>query len=230
MSSRPDLRRTGAPRRAALAVLLALSFLLLGPVGPARAHTGLSSSNPATGATLTTAPREIVLVFTEDVRPQFTALRLTVGAGPGTPLRPRVSGGTVRALLPRQPDAAATAEWRVAYRVVSADGYPVGGTVIFTVRAPVVPPRTTTPGVLGTREDDGSTSTAGSPAPGPPTPGGTPVSATARIAADAQSGDAGTGTGRRRHVGACPLGGRRSDSSGPGSGAAAPEEKGNRLG
>ena len=223
MSSRPDLRRTRAPRRAALAVLLALSFLPLGPVGPARAHTGLSSSNPATGATLTTAPRE-------DVRPQFTALRLTVGAGPGTPLRPRVSGGTVRALLPRQPDAAATAEWRVAYRVVSSDGYPVGGTVIFTVRASVVPPRTTTPGVPGAREDDGSTSTAGSPAPGPPTSGGTPASATARIAADAQSGDAGTGTGRRRHVGACTLGGRRSDSSGPGSGAAAPEEKGNRLG
>lgn len=77
MSSRPDLRQTRAPRSAAGGALVALPFLLLGPVGSARAHTGLSSTNPATDATLATAPREMVLVFTEDVHPQFTALRLT---------------------------------------------------------------------------------------------------------------------------------------------------------
>lgn len=90
--------------------------------------------------------------------------------------------------------------------MVSADGHPVGGTVIFTVRAPVVPPRTTTPGVPGATED-GSTSAAGSPAPGPPTSGGTPATATARIAADAQAATPEQGWGGGGRWGLAPWAG-----------------------
>ena len=84
------------PRHAAICIIIALIGLLL--TGTAEAHAILVRSTPAAGATVDTAPPELVLEFTEELDPQFSTVRLlssanqVVNAGPGAvdPAAPRV--------------------------------------------------------------------------------------------------------------------------------------------
>jgi methionine-rich copper-binding protein CopC len=53
-------------------VLAAALVLLSGP--PAFAHAHLNASTPAANATLTTAPAEVILDFSEEVEPKFSTI------------------------------------------------------------------------------------------------------------------------------------------------------------
>jgi methionine-rich copper-binding protein CopC len=121
----PDL-----PRRAALPPLAALLLA----ARPARAHSLLTGASPRDGATLETAPEEVVLRFNEGT--QLTALRLFAADGAEWPLaRPRDLAARpehrARLARPLPPGA-----WRVVWRAISADGHEIGGTIRFTLRAP----------------------------------------------------------------------------------------------
>jgi copper resistance protein C len=128
--------------RRTLAVLLLIATAVLAFVTPASAHTSLKSSNPAKGASLATAPPEIVLTFSEPVQVETGAVTV---AGPGgaqwTVGQVAVAGPVVTA--PVTP-AGPAGQYTISYRVISADGDAVRGTVAFSLTAAVPTPTTAT--------------------------------------------------------------------------------------
>lgn len=126
--------------RRTIASLLALGALALSPA-PASAHTELKSSDPAKGTSVSAETfKQVTLTFTEPVtQPTVTIEGWTLGA-------PTMSGAVVT--VPVTTPGAAGA-YTLTWRVVSADGDPVSGTIPFTFVAPAptttsVPPTTTT--------------------------------------------------------------------------------------
>jgi hypothetical protein len=139
--------------------LLAVMAIAVG-ASPARAHAELESSDPPDGATMATAPAAISFTFGEQILSEGNAVTLTDVAG-GTRLEVgpvEVDGDTVSVTWPQSSPAG---EFRAAYRVVSADGHPIAGTISFTVdqavggveatpAASVSPPGTTSPTSVAT--------------------------------------------------------------------------------
>jgi methionine-rich copper-binding protein CopC len=148
------------------AVVVALVALVCwtSAAGSATAHTALASSDPADGATVATPPSVVTLTFTGAISPQFaTVVVNSVDGRNWVSGAPQVAGAELRASLNSDVPAGA---YTVGYRVVSADGHPVSGSVTFTVAgapgasaqptpsAAVTPPTTvetpTAAGPLGT--------------------------------------------------------------------------------
>lgn len=98
---------------------------------PVAAHSELRSSVPVAGEQLDCAPVQIELEFNEGV--QLTALRLYRGDGDEIALPRRsireASRETI-GLPPLEPG-----EFRAEWRIISADGHPVGGVIPFRVSA-----------------------------------------------------------------------------------------------
>ena len=150
--------------------LLAGLTLLLGAT-PALAHARLQSSDPADGASLDTAPQRVTLTFNEQMTPGFNTVTV-VG-----PDQQQYQSGDVAvddssvsiAVQPLGP----AGRYEIGYRVVSADGHPISGSVAFTLTTPG-------PGLAAA----GASATAAAPtaqaAPAPP------------AAAPADSGEGGT--------------------------------------
>ncbi|MDF9714857.1 copper resistance protein CopC [Nocardioides sp. ChNu-153] len=163
---------------ALLATLLAATvsfFLACAAPTPSYAHTDLVSSDPADGAQLEQAPREVALTFSEEMDPALSAVVLTVADRVAE--RVTVTSGSsptvVLASLPEvelpagRPATGAPAEtppqWRVDYRVVSRDGHPVAGSITFTspVHAPAAaPPTAGTPAPTDAEGPDGPAATS----------------------------------------------------------------------
>lgn len=97
----------------------------------ASAHAELVKVTPAVDAQLTTAPKDVVLEFSEPVNTSFATVVVTSAAGNSvTRGKPIVVGATVtQALVPHL----AAGAYRVAFRVVSNDGHPVAGESRFTL-------------------------------------------------------------------------------------------------
>ncbi|MBK9475405.1 MAG: copper resistance protein CopC [Tetrasphaera sp.] len=140
----------------------------------ASAHSALVSSTPADGATLASSPPVAQFVFNEKIQPNFLQVALTGPAGALTLVPPTAEGATVTQKLPEL----AAGTYRTAYRVVSADGHPISGTISFTVKATPSPSPTVT----------------ASPRPTPtPTPSATPTP-TASSAPSTEPASAGSRT------------------------------------
>jgi len=110
-------------------------------MAPAAAHSDLESSDPSSGATLAEAPARVTFTFNEDLLEQGNAITLTeVATGMRLELGDvAVSGDSVSVGWPA---ASPAGEFRAAYRVVSADGHPIDGTITFTVAQAVGPTST----------------------------------------------------------------------------------------
>lgn len=115
-------------RLAALVTLL----LVAGFASGALAHAALISVEPANGSMLATAPKAVELRFNETVTPG--AIRLIDGAGRARDdTRVSASGETISVAMPADlPEGTAV----VSYRVISQDGHPVTGSVMFSVGLP----------------------------------------------------------------------------------------------
>lgn len=116
-------------------LLLGATALTVALASPASAHTRLLSSTPSSGAVVQ-APVEVVLVFSDPVQPDLSAMSVTGADGEDHVVGPPTSGpdgSSVSQALrtPLEPGA-----HRVAYRVLAADGHPVTGTFAFTATAP----------------------------------------------------------------------------------------------
>jgi methionine-rich copper-binding protein CopC len=117
-----------------LAALLACLPIVLLPAGFAFAHNVLISSDPKDGSTVNEGPSSITLTFDQPVQAgeRFNTFAVT---GPGntrweTETEPAVSSNSVIfSLRPLGP----AGEYQVGYRVLSADGHPVTGSIKFTV-------------------------------------------------------------------------------------------------
>lgn len=119
-------------RRLVLGLMLGLAALAMVLSGAARAnaHAELESTSPANGAQLDAAPKQVKLVFGEDILPQGT--QLVAFSSDKTPValaNENVSGPNLTADWPA---SAPSGSYTVSYRVTSADGHPIDGTLKFS--------------------------------------------------------------------------------------------------
>jgi hypothetical protein len=143
----PSVRRWGAALAGAAVCLVAAL--------PAVAHTELIGSSPADGATLTTPPAKVLLEFSEPVQTEFGQVAVLDDADVHYEQgNPQIVGATVTQGV----DELSAGTYRISYRVGSADGHPITGTLTFTVTAATAEPTppdapSTTPTPVATSVD-----------------------------------------------------------------------------
>ena len=116
------------------ALLLPLTALLvLAPASPAAAHATLIATDPAEGAVLETAPEQVTFSFNESVI--GVPAGITVFDATGAEI---ASSAQVRdaQLVVSLDDEVGEGTLVVVWRLVSADGHPIGGSLSFSVGAP----------------------------------------------------------------------------------------------
>ncbi|WP_186421032.1 copper resistance protein CopC, partial [Bosea sp. CS1GBMeth4] len=115
-----------------LLALLGLAVASLAAAGQAHAHAALTTSVPADGAVVARAPATFGLSFSEPVSPLVLTLLGPEGASR------RLTRFTLadRTLTIAAPDDLGEGTHVLSWRVVSEDGHPVGGSVMFSVGAP----------------------------------------------------------------------------------------------
>ncbi|MDQ4068414.1 MAG: copper resistance protein CopC/CopD, partial [Actinomycetota bacterium] len=109
--------------------------LVLAPAAPAVAHAELRSSVPANGATLTEAPRQVVLRFTQDVETTFGSVRIFDAAARRVDDGRVAHAGGDRAAVVVAVPRLADGPYVVTWRVVSADAHTARGAITFHVGA-----------------------------------------------------------------------------------------------
>jgi copper transport protein len=122
-------------RRVASATALALAAviaLLVALASEALAHASLIKAEPADGAVVPTAPAALTLTFNEPVAP--LVMRLVDPSGEATTLGAVASENAIVRIA--APAAMASGTHVLSWRVISADGHPVGGSVVFSIGAP----------------------------------------------------------------------------------------------
>jgi copper resistance protein C len=148
-------------RRLAVAVTIVLVFALaVVAIAPAFAaapqavptHAALVASGPADGSTVERAD-QVVLEFNEVVNPSFVAVRVAGPGGGEAEGAPVVEGRQVTQALTADVPAG---QHTVTYRVVSADGHPISGTITFTTT-------TTTEGLAESPSASASATTGATP-------------------------------------------------------------------
>lgn len=137
-----------------LAVVSLLAVHVVLGAGPAVAHAALVATDPGDGAVLDQVPQTVTLRFSEDIEPSFVAVSLRRDGATPERLSAGTDGAQVVAEVPAaRADSAGESRWQVDYRVVSADGHPITGSLAFTVSAvsdeeastPTAPPTTPEP-------------------------------------------------------------------------------------
>lgn len=130
-------------------VLLALPGVALPP--PKAVHATLVSSEPAANSRLTSRPSRIRLVYSEPVEGKLAKVSIVPSAGAPILLRAGADPRDVHAVI-APVDSIGPGNYRVEWRVVSADGHPVDGTYLFAiadttlgVQQPTSPPVTPPP-------------------------------------------------------------------------------------
>jgi len=120
-------------RRAALAMLLALSALVAGGASVS-AHALLALSDPPANAILPTAPASVSLTFTEPPDPRLSSVQVLDSSGAQHATGPAVAGngGPNTLVVPVGPlsDGIYTVAWRT---VSAADGHATAGSFAFSV-------------------------------------------------------------------------------------------------
>lgn len=110
--------------------LLAGAAMLLG-AGPAAAHATLTSVDPADQAEVAQGPEQVTLTFNEAISPNFASLTVV---GPDNNLWSKgdatVEGTSVSVEVG---ELGPVGEYKIGYRVTSADGHVVQGVRSFTL-------------------------------------------------------------------------------------------------
>ena len=113
--------------------LIALICLVmaLGAGGRAAAHAQLVAAEPAAGAVVAAMPSEVVLRFNEPVA--ALSVRWFPPAGAPIDVAPRIDGDALRVPVPA---GLGVGTHTLSWRVVSADGHPLGASHAFSLGAP----------------------------------------------------------------------------------------------
>lgn len=118
--------------RQLLAVLAILVGVLALGTGIASAHATVETSSPADGQSLPTSPEEISVTFSESVSTVSGGLRVLNADGKQVSTgESRVSDG--RTLVTDISETLPDGTYVATYRVLSADGHPVSGSLLFGV-------------------------------------------------------------------------------------------------
>lgn len=107
-------------------IVVALLFFSM-TASPALAHAGLVSSDPADGSVLTAVPANVTLEFNEDLLEDTVSVAIRDGDDQVVSTETASADGAT-VVVPWPVDLADGA-YRLAYRVVSADGHPVTGEI-----------------------------------------------------------------------------------------------------
>jgi len=118
-------------RTLALLILVALAATLSTQSG-AMAHAALVGSDPADGGVLQAAPRAVILTFTEPVTPLVVTL---VSPDGQTAALGAAEASNDEVTVPL-PELTARGTYLLGWRVTSADGHPVAGSLVFSIGAP----------------------------------------------------------------------------------------------
>ena len=187
-------------RNIALAATTAMLFLLSVLMAPtASTHADLQVSTPEDGESLEIAPEEIRLTFSEELFEELVEISILDAAGdlystieveqtppPGTDV-----------IFP-WPTQAPPGEYSIAYRVVSADGHPVTGTISFSYAATAPEPSTPEPSTPEpstpepTPSDSTSSTESSTPAASPAASDPSPSSATESSTSSSTDSSSGT--------------------------------------
>ncbi len=152
-------------RNIALAATAAMVFLLsvlMAPTGSA--HADLQVSTPEDGESLEVAPEEIRLTFSEELFEELVEISILDAAGDlystiGVEQTPPPGTDVIFPWPPQAPPG----EYSIAYRVVSADGHPVTGTVSFSYAATAPEPSAPEPSSSDSTPSAQSSTPASSP-------------------------------------------------------------------
>ncbi|HET9422453.1 MAG TPA: copper resistance protein CopC [Nocardioides sp.] len=145
--------RRWAPRALAAGWLAVLALVLGAP--PASAHATLLSTDPAEGEVVAKTPDVVTFTFDEPVSLTDDSIQVFDAAGEPVGSSASSEDEIVTADLP---DELSAGTYAVAWRVVSADGHPISGSLTFSVGAPsetVVPPDVDSDAAAGTKADLG---------------------------------------------------------------------------
>ena len=118
--------------------ILAAALLLMPLLGASVAHSHalLDHAEPGVGATAPTAPRELILVFTERIEPVFSAVEVDDMAGNRVDQGKIWLDGKNAAIVhvPIKPIGAGT--YKVIWHAVSVDTHRTEGSFTFSVAGP----------------------------------------------------------------------------------------------
>ena len=96
----------------------------------AEAHAFLDHAEPRVGSTVPTAPRELVLSYTQNLEPAFSSVEVSDANGARVDLgKPKIGASTMRVGL--KPLAPGT--YRVRWQVLSVDTHTTEGSFTFHV-------------------------------------------------------------------------------------------------
>ncbi len=106
---------------------------LLGPAPAALAHARLRHASPDPGATLTAAPKQVSITFSEALEPKFSSIEIRNTAGLRFDAGPPRSGADAKILVidlkPISPG-----DYTVVWRATSVDTHKTDGSFSFMVR------------------------------------------------------------------------------------------------
>jgi methionine-rich copper-binding protein CopC len=112
-------------------VTLAMTILLAVFMSTnAHAHAFLDHAEPRVGSTTATAPREVVLFYTQNLEPAFSSVEVSDANGARVDQgKPRISASTMRVgVKPLSPGT-----YRVRWQVLSVDTHTTEGNFTFSV-------------------------------------------------------------------------------------------------
>ncbi|WP_123151782.1 copper resistance CopC/CopD family protein [Mesorhizobium delmotii] len=137
MSAASLLRTVCTAGRPAICLLAAIVlFAAIAAPGQAFAHAALVTTEPTDGAVLAQGPAQFSLTFSEPVSP----LMLSLVRPDGTPVPLTSFRLDGHALDIDNPQRLGSGTHVLSWRVISADGHPVGGSVLFSIGAPSAAP------------------------------------------------------------------------------------------
>jgi copper resistance protein C len=106
------------------------TLLILMAGTAAEAHAFLDHAEPRVGSTVPTAPRELVLSYTQNLEPAFSSVEVSDANGARVDLgKPKIGASTMRVgLKPLSPGT-----YRVRWQVLSVDTHTTEGSFTFNV-------------------------------------------------------------------------------------------------
>jgi copper transport protein len=115
-----------------LGLAIAVAIATAGAASGAHAHAALVAAEPADRATVSVPPSALTLTFNEPVAP--IVLRLVGPGGRIDDLSDYAAENMTVRIKP--PHGMANGTYLLSWRVTSADGHPVGGSILFSIGAP----------------------------------------------------------------------------------------------
>ena len=105
-------------------------LLLLFAGGEAAAHAFLDHAEPRVGSTVSAAPKEVVLFFSQNLEPTFSTIEVSDASGARVDQgNPKVSATTMRVGVKQLPPGT----YRVRWQVLSTDTHTTEGSFTFQV-------------------------------------------------------------------------------------------------